>query len=88
MVQFNLPRNSKIKKGKIHNIPKGNNFKKVNVYRFDPERNENPKLDTFYLNLDNECQMVLDGLISIKDTIDPSLTFQDLVEKEYVEVVQ
>ena len=53
MVQFNLPRNSKIKKGKIHNIPKGNNFKKVNVYRFDPERNENPKLDTFYLNLDN-----------------------------------
>ena len=76
MVQFNLPRNSKIKKGKIHNIPKGNNFKKVNVYRFDPERNENPKLDTFYLNLDNECQMVLDGLISIKDTIDPSLTFR------------
>ena len=76
MVQLQLPKNSKIKKGKIHNVPKGNNFKKINIYRFDPEKNENPKLDTFYLNLDSKCQMVLDGLIFIKDTIDSSLTFR------------
>ena len=76
MVQFKLPKNSKIKKGKVHNSPKSSNFKRLNVYRFDPEKNENPRLDTFYLNLDAGPQMILDGLILIKDTIDSSLTFR------------
>ena len=76
MVQFRLPKNSKIKKGKVHNFPKSSNFKRLNVYRFDPEKNENPRLDTFYLDLDAGPQMILDGLILIKDTIDSTLTFR------------
>ena len=76
MVQFQLPKNSKIKKGKVHNSPKDGNFKRLNIYRFDPEKNDNPRLDTFYLDLDTGSQMVLDGLISIKDNIDSTLTFR------------
>ena len=40
MVQFQLPKNSKIKKGKVHNSPKDGNFKKLNIYRFDPDKNK------------------------------------------------
>ena len=76
MVQLKLPRNSKIKKGKNHSFPKGKNFKRFNIYRYDPDKKDNPRLDTFHLNLDDGSQMVLDGLISIKDKIDSSLTFR------------
>ena len=73
MVQFNLPKNSKVEKGKTHNKPVG---KKFNIYRFDPEKNQNPKIDTFYIEENKSIQMVLDALIAIKDVIDPSLTFR------------
>ena len=73
MVQLNLPKNSKIQKGKTHNKPSGRKF---NIYRFNPEKKENPKIDTFYLEDNNSTQMVLDALIAIKDDIDPSLTFR------------
>ena len=76
MVQFQLPKNSRIKKGKVHNSPNDGNFKRLNIYRFNPEKNDNPRLDTFYLDLDTGSQMVLDGLISIKDNIDSTLTFR------------
>ena len=76
MVQFQLPKNSRIKKGKVHNSPNDGNFKRLNIYRFDPEKSDNPRLDTFYLDLDTGSQMVLDGLISIKDNIDSTLTFR------------
>ena len=50
--------------------------RKFNIYRFNPEKKENPKIDTFYLEDNNSIQMVLDALIAIKDDIDPSLTFR------------
>ena len=46
MVQFHLPKNSKIEKGKTHNKPMG---RKYNIYRFNPENKGNPKIDRFYL---------------------------------------
>ena len=73
MVQFHLPRNSKVQKGKTHNKLVGRKF---NIYRFNPDKNENPKIDTFYLEENKSIQMVLDALIAIKDDIDPSLTFR------------
>ena len=69
MVQFHLPRNSKVQKGKTHNKLAGRKF---NIYRFNPEKNENPKIDTFYLEENKSIQMVLDALIAIKDDIDPA----------------
>ena len=61
MVQFSLPQNSKILKGKFYKDKTGsNNLKKVNVYRWSPASNENPRIDTFEVDL-NECgPIVLD----------------------------
>ena len=77
MVQFSLPQNSKILKGKYHKDKTGsNNLKKVNVYRWSPSSDENPRIDTFEIDL-NECgPKVLDILFKIKNEIDPSLTFR------------
>ena len=77
MVQFSLPQNSKILKGKHYKDKSGsNNLKKVNVYRWDPSTKGNPRIDIFEVNM-NECgPKVLDILFKIKNEIDPSLTFR------------
>ena len=54
MVQFNLPSNSKIKKGQYYKDKTGSkNIRKVNVYRWDPSKNENPRIDTYEVDMDN-----------------------------------
>ena len=77
MAQFSLPQNSKILKGKYYQDKSdSNNLKKVNVYRWDPSKKENPRIDTFEVDM-NECgPKVLDILFKIKNEIDPSLTFR------------
>ena len=77
MVQISLPENSKTKKGKYFKDKTGSkNLRKVNVYRWDPSKKENPRIDTFEVNM-NECgPKVLDVLFKIKNEIDPSLTFR------------
>ena len=51
-------------------------LKKVNVYRWNPSGKENPRIDTFEVDL-NECgPKVLDVLFKIKNEIDPTLTFR------------
>ena len=80
MVQFTLPKNSKVTKGKAWNpLPEGDEagrWREYRVYRFDPEAGDNPRLDTYWVDM-NECgPMVLDALIWIKNTIDPTLTFR------------
>ena len=76
MVQFNLPQNSKILKGQYFKDKTGSsNLKIVHVYRWNPEKNENPREDTFEVNLDTCGNKVLDILNKIKNEIDSSLTF-------------
>ena len=77
MVQFNLPENSKILKGKYYKDKSGsNNLKKTHIYRWNPSTNENPRIDTFEVDI-NECgPKVLDILFKIKNEIDPTLTFR------------
>ena len=77
MVQFNLPKNSTVKKGNYFSCKvDSKNIKKINVYRWDPEKNENPRLDTYEVDMDECGPMVLDALIKIKNEIDPTLTFR------------
>jgi succinate dehydrogenase / fumarate reductase iron-sulfur subunit len=80
MVQFTLPKNSKVKQGKAWNPPpegeeKGR-WREYRVYRFDPDTNENPRLDTYWVDMKDCGPMVLDALIWIKNNIDPTLTFR------------
>ena len=77
MVEFALPKNSKIKPGKSHAAPAGaKRAKAFKVYRWDPDSGENPSVDTYQVDLDDCGPMVLDALIKIKNEIDPTLTFR------------
>ncbi|MCY4462396.1 MAG: succinate dehydrogenase iron-sulfur subunit [Albidovulum sp.] len=46
------------------------------IYRWNPDDGDNPRLDTYRLDLDECGPMVLDALIKIKNEIDPTLTFR------------
>lgn len=76
MAQFTLPTHSKVQSGKIFPATGGNKTKKLKIYRFDPETGQNPRLDTYEIDLDHCGPMVLDALIKIKNEIDPTLTFR------------
>jgi succinate dehydrogenase / fumarate reductase, iron-sulfur subunit len=77
MVQFTLPRNSRITQGKTWPRPEGaKNVREYRIYRWEPEDGKNPRLDTYYVDRGDCPPMVLDALIWIKNTIDPTLTFR------------
>ena len=77
MAEFRLPANSKIRKGKHFPAPEGaKQVKRFVVYRYDPDSGENPRTDTYEVDLERCGPMVLDALIKIKNEIDPTLTFR------------
>ncbi len=77
MTEFTLPKNSKVETGKTFAYAEGTTNKKTfQVYRFEPDSGENPRLDSYEINLDNFGPMVLDALIYIKNEIDSTLTFR------------
>ena len=77
MAEFILPKNSKIKSGKTVSAANGaTRKKKFYIYRWEPDSGENPRLDTYEVNLDNFGPMVLDAIIYIKNEIDSTLTFR------------
>ena len=77
MVQLTLPKNSIVQDGKTHPVKadakKPKTFK---IYRYNPDDDKNPQLDSFTIDLAECGPMVLDALIHIKDDIDTSLTFR------------
>ena len=77
MAQFNLPKNSKLTKGTIRDYSEGSeNTVTFEIYRWDPDSGENPRMDTYIID-PNKCgPMVLDAIIYIKNEIDPTLTFR------------
>jgi succinate dehydrogenase / fumarate reductase iron-sulfur subunit len=77
MVEFTLPKNSRIKPGKAWNKPEAKgSWREFRIYRWSPDDEENPRVDTYHVNLDACGPMVLDALIKIKNEIDPTLTFR------------
>ena len=77
MVQFKLPENSKVLKGQYYKDTTGaKSIKKINIYRWNPDKNENPKIDTFEVDLTKCGNKVLDILNKIKNEIDPTLTYR------------
>ncbi|MEB4591881.1 succinate dehydrogenase iron-sulfur subunit [Candidatus Thiothrix sp. Deng01] len=77
MAEFKLPANSVIKEGKTWPAPAGaTRVKNFRIYRYDPDNGENPRWDTYQIDLGQCGPMVLDALLKIKNEIDPSLTFR------------
>ena len=53
MAEFSLPKNSKIIKGKSFSYKgKSENKKEFNIYRWSPDDTENPRIDTYTLDMD------------------------------------
>ena len=77
MVEFMLPANSRVAKGKTFKArPEAKRVKRFRIYRFDPDSGQTPRLDTFEIDLDACGPMVLDAMIKIKDEVDATLTFR------------
>jgi succinate dehydrogenase / fumarate reductase, iron-sulfur subunit len=81
--RFPVPRNfkvtpeSRIETGQTWPAPAGAmRVKAFEIYRYDPDFDANPRLDTFHVDLDDCGPMVLDALFWIKNKVDPSLTFR------------
>jgi succinate dehydrogenase / fumarate reductase iron-sulfur subunit len=77
MAKLTLPANSKVRPGKIHPAPAGvARTRLFKIYRWDPEAGENPRLDSYAVDLDKCGPMVLDALIKLKNETDATLTFR------------
>ena len=77
MAELRLPPNSRISEGKVHvSLESADSPKKLRIYRYDPDSEENPRMDTYEIDLEKCGPMVLDALIKIKNELDPTLTFR------------
>ena len=77
MPQFRLPQNSRVRPGVSHAAATGaTRVRTFRIYRFDPEADENPRIDSYTIDLDRCGPMVLDALIKIKNEVDSTLTFR------------
>lgn len=81
--RFPVPRNfgvspdSRIGPGRMWPAAAGARcVKTFEIYRYDPDSGNGPRLDTFEVDLDDCGPMVLDALIWIKSKIDSTLTFR------------
>jgi succinate dehydrogenase / fumarate reductase iron-sulfur subunit len=77
MVELALPKNSQISEGKVWPKPDGaKNVREYRIYRWNPDDGQNPRIDTYYIDVDDCGPMVLDALLYIKNNIDPTLTLR------------
>ncbi|TIW38336.1 MAG: succinate dehydrogenase iron-sulfur subunit, partial [Mesorhizobium sp.] len=77
MVELTLPKNSKVQQGKTWPKPEGaTNLREYRIYRWSPDDDENPRMDTYFVDMDDCGPMVLDALLYIKNKIDPTLTLR------------
>jgi len=81
--RFPVPRNfgvapeSRIVRGKAWQAPAdATRVKTFEIYRYDPDTDANPRLETFDVDLDDCGPMVLDALVWIKNKVDPTLAFR------------
>jgi len=74
---FSVAPESRIGRGKTWPAPAGAmRIKSFEIYRYDPDSDENPRLDTFEVDLDDCGPMVLGALFWIKNKVDSTLTFR------------
>jgi succinate dehydrogenase / fumarate reductase iron-sulfur subunit len=59
---------------RFERVPKLNK-RTFQIYRYDPDRDERPRMQTIELDLDGSERMLLDALIKLK-SVDPSFSFR------------
>ena len=78
MVELTLPKNSRMVTGQDLAEARGRDQRcgpSGSTARI-PDTGDNPRIDTYFVDLDSCGPMVLDALIKIKNEIDPTLTFR------------
>ncbi len=81
MVELTLPKNSRLTgKGRAHRADRSvangaGKYRTFKVYRYDPDDGENPRVDTYEIDVAN-VSMVLDALLKIKNEVDPTIAFR------------
>jgi succinate dehydrogenase / fumarate reductase iron-sulfur subunit len=77
LAELRLPENSRVIAGKTFPAPAGaRDVVRFKIYRWDPEGEGNPRLDTFEIGRADCGPMVLDALIKIKNEVDSTLAFR------------
>lgn len=78
MVQLRLPPHSRIREGKTYQATYKSvaSIRQFRIYRYDPDKGENPRYDTYEVDTHSCGPMVLDALIHIKNEVDSTLTFR------------
>ena len=78
MAEFFLPADSRVnKQGRVHPAPAdARRPRTFRIYRYDPDSGENPRIDTYEIDMARCGPMVLDALLKIKNEVDPTLTFR------------
>ena len=77
MVQLTLPKNSRIEEGKTWPKPEGaGETREYRIYRWNADDGRNPRVDTYHVDTSDCGPMVLDGLIWLKNKVDPTLSFR------------
>jgi succinate dehydrogenase / fumarate reductase, iron-sulfur subunit len=74
---FGAAKNSRIIEGKSWPKPYGaTRIATLRVYRYEPDNDGPPRIDTFAVDLDDCGPMLLEALIWIKSKVDSTLTFR------------
>jgi succinate dehydrogenase / fumarate reductase iron-sulfur subunit len=79
MVELTLPANSRIDRaaGKLHKAaPGARRVRTIRIYRFDPASGQNPRIDSYEIDMADCGPMVLDALLKIKNEIDATLSLR------------
>lgn len=77
MVELRLPAKSRVLAGKHYPATgEAKNIKRFQIYRWNANGHDNPRYDTYDIDMDECGSMVLDALIKIKNEIDTTLSFR------------
>ena len=76
MVELALPKNSQMRRQGLAEAGRGRTTREFRVYRWSPDDGKNPRSTPIYIDVDDCGPMVLDGLLYIKNKIDPTLTLR------------
>jgi succinate dehydrogenase / fumarate reductase, iron-sulfur subunit len=79
MALLKLPANSRIDPhaGKSYRAPAGaTRVRTFRIYRYDPASGQNPRIDSYELDMANCGPMVLDALLKIKNEVDATLSLR------------
>ena len=78
MAEFTLPLNSIVRNGKYFKCETADkkNIKVLKIYRYDPDDEKNPRVDTYEIDTSDCGTMILDALIKITNEIDTTITFR------------